>query len=219
MAREGQQLWTVGTYTGPEPRITVTLELVTTGGEPAEVLSREPWRAVFLLVADAGRPAVGEVRLEPIGEVRPLAALLARELLKPAQALEIGRHALLEAIEGPDSASERKARAGVLASWHGLDPTQLGAERRGSRQPHYFYASIASLYLEAVASGSRSPVKDTAERLGKGYERSFVRDALTRARKRELLTYPGSPNKAGGCLTQLGREALEAGPPQQTEAR
>jgi hypothetical protein len=44
-----------------------------------------------------------------------------------------------------------------------------------------------------------------------GEDPGFVRDALVKARARGLLTPPPAKGKAGGELTKLGREVLDAG--------
>jgi hypothetical protein len=218
MASERQQLWKVSKETNAEkPRITVTLELAMADIETGEIFETAPWRAIYELRADEGRASIAGVQLEPADSTRPssLPAQLARDLLKPGLALAAGRYGLRDMIEDPNvSIAEQRARAKLLADWHGLDAAQLGTERRGKRQPDYFYAAIASRYLDEVASGSRRPVADTAQALPGGYEATFVRDALDRARKRELLERPkGGARHAGGQLTARGVDVLAAGPP------
>jgi hypothetical protein len=111
-------------------------------------------------------------------------------------------------------AAQRKARVRDLTRMHELDPAALGAERRGKRQPDYFYAAIAALYVDAHAAGSRRPVADVADQLPKPYEASFVRDALSKARARGLLERSAGQRHAGGELTARGMEVLQVGPPE-----
>jgi hypothetical protein len=124
--------------------------------------------------------------------------------MRPGEAIQEARKYLTDPLVRA-TGSAFSMMGELLARYH--DPSA----RQGKRRPDSFYAWIASLYLEAVAAGSPSAVRDTATRLGPGYEPGFVRDALTRARKRKLLTRPDTPKRAGGELTQLGREALEQG--------
>jgi hypothetical protein len=202
-----------------EPRIAVALELESveqvTGGPPGEVevVERAPWRAIYELAANKGRAVIAEVRLEPTNPAdgRPLSAQLARELVKPSAALDFGRKGLLAMVPHDDS-REQRAREEWLVKY-GLDPTQLGAERRGKRQPDYFYAALAARYVEAHTSGSRRPVADVADQLPLGYESSFVRDALSKARERGLLERSSGQRQAGGEFTARGRHVLEEGPP------
>ena len=64
-----------------------------------------------------------------------------------------------------------------------------------------FYAAVASLYVEALETGSRKPVVDAAKMLSatkRGtYEPAYVRDLLHVARQRDLLTRPPK-GRAGG---------------------
>jgi hypothetical protein len=182
--------------------------------EALEALSRAPWRAVYSIAFDEGRPAIDGVLLEPIdpAEAPPLAAELARELLKPGAALDLARRAFRDMIEEGD-ADEQAARERYFAAFHGLDPAQLGAERRGKRQPDYFYAAIAARYVAAHRAGSRRPVADVADQLPKPYKPPFVRDALSKARERDLLGRSAGQRHAGGELTARGLEVLQEGPP------
>jgi hypothetical protein len=216
MATERRQSWTTTRYTGATPRITVTLELETADSETGEIFDREPWRAVYELASGGGRAVISRVHLEPTDSTRPtlpLPAQLARELIKPGLALESGRYLLREMIEDPEhSSTEQRIDAERLARWHGLDAAQLGIERRGKRQPDYFYAAIAALYVDARATGSRRPASDVADQLPRAYKSQFVRDALNKARKRGLLERSAGQRRAGGELTSRGLTVLQEGP-------
>ena len=167
------------------------------------------WRAIYSIGADGGRVAISEIRIEPVdpssSPLPPLPAQLARDLLRPGQALEEAQGALAVMVR-PD----------VLADWHGIDAAALGIERRGKRRPDYFYTAIASHYIDARESNPASPVAHAASRLPAGYGPPFVRDALHEARQRELLERPGQ-GRAGGQLTAHGLAVLKAGPPENYE--
>jgi hypothetical protein len=167
------------------------------------------WETIYEIRAINGRPVIAAIRIAPRteGPVPPeLPASLVRELLRPGEAVERARAYMTDPLIVASASVVPMLRA-TLDRYHDSRP------RRGKRQPDHFYASIASRYLEVIASGSRKPVEVTAAQLGE--EDDFVRYALDRARKRKLLARPDSPGKAGGCLTQLGRKALEAVPPEQ----
>ena len=70
-------------------------------------------------------------------------------------------------------------------------------------------ARLAADYLAIVAGGSRRPVVDLAARHSMPDQRA--RRLLGRARSRGILTGAGS-GRAGGVLTDRGRELLEGGP-------
>ena len=167
------------------------------------------WRAIYSSGADGGRVAISEIRIEPVdpssSPLPPLPAQLARDLLRPGQALEEAQGALAVMV-----------RRDVLADWHDIDAAALGIERRGKRRPDYFYAAIASHYIDARESNPASPVVHTAARLPVGYGPAFVRDALNEARQLELLERPGQ-GRAGGQLTAHGLEVLKSGPPENYE--
>ena len=214
MAREDQHLWNVPQWYLPSDPLIVMLAMDYAGAakraettdEWAAIMAKAPWRAIYTIVAVAGHPEIGEVQLVPADPANPapLSARLARDLLKPGDALQKARRALSEMI------GDRDDRAQRLRVLHGVDPAKLGVERRGKRQPDAFYAKIAESYVEQVRLGRPNPVAETARLLFDENDVNFVRDALTRARKRELLEYPPRPGKPGGELTALGREALEA---------
>lgn len=218
-----QPLWKFRKGRVPSDRaIWVSLELTPRNVESVEsiealqALSRAPWRAVYSIEFDEGRAAIAGVALEPTdpGEFPPLAAALARELLKPGAALDIARRELRDMIEeGNPDADEQAARERYFAAFHGLDVTQL-AERRGKRQPDYFYAAIAALYVDAHTAGSRRPVADVADQLPPPYKTPFVRDALSKARERGLLERSAGQRHAGGQLTAAGMQVLEEGTPE-----
>jgi hypothetical protein len=218
-----QPVWKFRKGTVPSDRaVWVVLELSPDDVESAETLEalqalpRAPWRAVYSIEFDEGRAAIGGVALEPTDptEFPPLAAELARELLKPGGALSFARTAIRGMIEEGDAAAdERAARERYFAAFHGLDIAQL-TERRGKRQPDYFYASIAALYVEAHTVGSRRPVADVADQLPTAYKAPFVRDALSKARERGLLERSAGQRHAGGELTAAGRQVLDEGPPE-----
>jgi hypothetical protein len=176
------------------PSISLTLEI-----EDA------PWRAIYTIDSHGGRTVISEIRFEPsdaTASPAPLPAQLARDLLRPGQALQEAEAALA-----------MRFHPVVLADWHGIDAAQLGIERRGKRRPDYFYAAIASHYVEALASNPSRPLAATASRLPPGYGSSFVRDALDEARKRELLDRPGQ-GRAGGRLTPQGLKVLRDSAPE-----
>jgi len=176
------------------PSLTLTLEI-----EDA------PWRAIYKIDGDDGRTVISEIRFEPsdaTASPAPLPAQLARDLLRPGQALREAEAALATRFQPH-----------VLADWHGIDAAQLGIERRGKRRPDYFYAAIASHYVDALTSSPSRPVMATAARLPDGYGPPFVRDALDEARKRKLLHRPGQ-GRPGGRLTPHGLKVLRERPPE-----
>jgi hypothetical protein len=165
------------------------------------------WETIYEFRDVKGRPVVASIRIAPRtdGPVPPdLPATLVRELLRPGEAVEIARKYMTDPLTNA-SATVLPMMRELLDRYHDSRP------RRGKRQPDHFYAAIASCYVHAIASGSHNPVAVAADQLGE--KDTFVSQALNRARKRELLTRPDSPGKAGGYLTRLGCEALEARPP------
>src|SRR5439155_13499632 len=81
-------------------------------------------------------------------------------------------------------------------------PPRQGVRRRG-RPPlsDLLLAQTARAYVEAVGRRSARPVVEAAVHLGLGREGApHVRDRISRARRRRLLT-EAEPGRAGGVLT------------------
>jgi len=81
-----------------------------------------------------------------------------------------------------------------------------------------FYVRWAEAYIDLLARGSRSPIKDLARHPPvkiDGFDPSArksegtVRAIIQEARRRDLISRP-PPGKAGGELTQSGLELLSA---------
>jgi transposase-like protein len=75
--------------------------------------------------------------------------------------------------------------------------------RRG--RPDAYYAGIAQHYVRRLQAGSRTPVRDIAEKFD--YSVSMVNNWVAEARKRKLLTQ-APPGRAGGELTAKATELL-----------
>jgi hypothetical protein len=101
-----------------------------------------------------------------------------------------------------------------LSKWRGFETAALEAPRRPGRKGHddRFLAQVASVYVGALAAGSRRPIADTAERLrevGQHYSNARVRDLVFMARERGFLTGPPGPGRAGGELTAKAKAVLD----------
>jgi hypothetical protein len=81
---------------------------------------------------------------------------------------------------------------------------RTGAGGRGDRP----YAAVAACYVDAFERGEISPVKAVAGELG--FDETAVRNYLTKARERDLLTAAG-PGRPGGRLTDKARALLRGG--------
>jgi hypothetical protein len=97
---------------------------------------------------------------------------------------------------------------------HSEPPPETAAEPEPSPRPapavdDLGLARLAAEYLAIVAGGSRRPVVDLAARHSMPDQRA--RRLLARARSRGILAGAGS-GRAGGVLTDRGRELLEGGP-------
>ena len=100
-----------------------------------------------------------------------------------------------------------------LGKWRGFEIAALEAPRRPGRKGHddRFLAQVASVYVGALAAGSRRPIADAAERLrevGQHYSNARVRDLVFMARERGFLTGPPGPGRAGGELTPKAKAIL-----------
>ena len=106
----------------------------------------------------------------------------------------------LESISnGPGSAGSIAAAALGSGLVDGPRPGRPGREDRD-------YAEVAAMYVEALASHPRAPVKRVAEL--RGEEPTTIRDTLYEARNRGLLSNAPSRGRSGGVLTAAGRAAL-----------
>lgn len=173
------------------------------------------WGAAARIEAQDGQPVVAELRITPwrtfdpeargyTDPATPVGGLTARQLRQlPLGELQRAAYSKLTRLSDHGAAPESLLNVDRLGFAKLAKPD--GRAARGDT----FYAMVAACYLEAVASGSRSPVADTAAAL-EGFGRDYTRDVLNEARRRELLTRPPK-GRAGGELTDKGRQALKEG--------
>jgi hypothetical protein len=114
---------------------------------------------------------------------------------------------------------EAIARARTLGRWDYRSKVQLqrprfslevleAPHRVGSRgRDDRFYVEVAAAAVAAVERGERAPVQAVADKMGDGWSRDAVRDILTRARQRGLLTHPPR-GRPVGRLTARAEELL-----------
>lgn len=100
-----------------------------------------------------------------------------------------------------DSEVQRKRKQSEWVSYLEGEWTRPG--RQG--HPDVFYAGVASEYVQRLAMGRRSPVRDIAK--ARQYSTSMVNNWVHTARKRGLLT-ASPPGRAGGDLTDRARQLL-----------
>lgn len=170
----------------------------------------EDWVIEYLIVSEAGAPVIATLLIHP-GDVddpdqrRPVppggitARLLRR--LHPANAQRFARSELAERAEPRDPLADAVALHGYRAADLQAQP---GPGR--PRRPDRFCAEIAAEYTKALDTGSTKPIEDTAELMH--YSPAYVRDVISKARRRGLLTRTGR-GRAGGQLTAKGRRTLE----------
>jgi hypothetical protein len=150
---------------------------------------------------DMAQPPDGEPAIEVAGETPD--GGLTRRLLRAVplgRAVDLAREAVASWLEDPAIATV--AQAGF---------SETGAPRRPGRKPRpdSFYAEIAALYVDALRRGSRHAVEDTRQAWEGGrYDKAYIRDQLSVARDRELLTRPPAKGVPGGELTRKARDAL-----------
>jgi hypothetical protein len=192
------------------------------GGEARVTCEAADWQAVYTVRVLGGRMAIASVLIEPRAHATdnppPLSATMARDLLATGPVLRKAREDLPEAAVVIRYVAASGAMPLASDFDQGFVADLVSLDQRTTRgRPRYFYAAIAAKYAELVSAGSSAPVEETALELFGDIRlhRDLVRDALNRARELELLTRPPLPRRPGGELTQLGREALEAGPPEQ----
>ena len=101
---------------------------------------------------------------------------------------------------------DSSARHHTIRRYDGLIEA-LASERRGRKSANLVYAQVAASYVDAL--GSRSPIADVAEQLHRSTSR--VRDLVSEARRRGLLSESPGRGRPGGELTALGRQVLSGG--------
>lgn len=105
-----------------------------------------------------------------------------------------------EGSVGRDDLDRERMRWRAWAADFVLRP-RTGAGGRGDRP----YAALAACYVAAFERGEPSPVREVAAELG--FDETAVRNYLTKARERGLLTNAG-PGRPGGQLTEKARLQL-----------
>ena len=183
---------------------------------------RRDWMVSYRVVPQDGQLVVAEIRIEPgaytedelEGRTKPPVppgGLVAREVrgaIRTGEALDAARDKLrrlydhAERPAPPNAAFEFTLPEGFAFTREVVDaPPRVGRSGR----PDSFYAQYAAAYVDAIANGSKSPVKDVAVQLNEQPE--YVRDVLHNARRRGLLTRPPK-GRSGGQLTDKARAVL-----------
>ena len=158
------------------------------------------------------RAALGQLRIVSIRiEPRPVDALPELVLGDPrARPGEAGRG------DQTSSAGLRRRLRTVHVVFVGVEPSNATDPTSRKRRADDFYAKIARDYAEAIAAGSRSPLRDLARA---GVPETFLRDAVKRARDRGLLTPAPSRGKAGGDDARPLGKCSPRACPKRTPAR
>jgi hypothetical protein len=160
---------------------------------PPRVTAGFPWRGTAADVPRGGLERRLLVRV-PVG--RFVLAVLARAA---AAALVPGPSAGAVTTQGANLGWLNRILPGVET----LAPRPR--ERRNVGRDDRFYARLALEYLQTIASGSSSPVKDVAAKHGE--KASRIRDQIHEARVRGLLSQ-GEAGKRGGYLLPRARQML-----------
>ncbi len=187
------------------------------------------WTVEAWVTIRRGRPVIGEIRVFPAAGPAgrfpgdpwkgtpadvPRGGLERRLLVK----VPVGRYVAFVMAQAAAAAMvPGPAQAAVIAG-HGVNLAWLnkmlpGAdtlaprprERRSVGRDDAFYARLGVEYVERLAAGSVSPVKDLAARRGESPGR--IRDLLHEARVRGLLS-KGEAGKRGGYLLPRARQVL-----------
>ena len=193
-----------------------------------ELLEGSEWLVAYRFEAQEGYPVIAEARVipathpqweAPTGDIRgydverlisgevtpppPPGGLTARRLrtLHVSAAVARTRSVLRDLVRGGIFAQGMGYREQVLS-----EPRQPGSRGRGDA----YYARIAAMYVDAVGRGSARPAADVAAELGT-YSSAYVRDVVSEARRRGLLTQPPRRGLPGGQLTDRARTALREG--------
>jgi hypothetical protein len=183
------------------------------------------WRVGAWIVVRRGRPVIGELRVYPATPRArkpgrwagaptdvPLRGLERRLLVK----VPVGWYApaimawVSQAATRPGGAAAMYVGGANLGWVEQVLPgaTALAPRPRPERtvgRSDAFYAELAAAYVQRLAEGSVSPVKDLAAKRGETPGR--VRDLLHEARVRGLLS-KGEAGRRGGYLLPRARQVL-----------
>jgi hypothetical protein len=190
------------------------------------------WEVIYTLAAADGQPVITEMRVRARrGKPVPGGGLSTRFL----RAIRLGEHlaqissrlkqGLVEGRPVEDRTTVIEAgpghTGGIRVDESPADFLREAAEQLGMTEPpserkrrgrpgrsDYDYARLASKYVDAIARGSRYPVKDLAK--SESYSASHVRDAIHTARERGLLTRTAAKGRAGGELTKKAIAVLDS---------
>lgn len=181
----------------------------------------DDWIVAYRLIPQGDQLIVAEVRIFP-GQLnmfsgpepdeqtwaRPIPdrGLTARGLRQ----IPLGKHLRLAQKEAAQE--ERMFESAPPSFQRFAWPLERDRRRPGPKGwPDQHYAKIAAAYVDALAGGSRRPVNDATEFLkkqGLPYSKDRIRDAVSEARRRGLLT-PAQRGRAGGRLTDRAQKLLE----------
>lgn len=173
------------------------------------------WQLDVRIEPQGDQLVVAEVRIRPTADVPPggltrrmLRNVTAQPALDRANALRLAD--TYKDLVGVEASYRDVAR--VNATYAELSEATLAAPRRpGSRgRPDLFYAELAAVYVDAVASGNRAPVQHVRAELARGgehYAAGTVTGMIQDARRRRMLTKPPR-GQAGGALTDRARRLL-----------
>ena len=178
----------------------------------------EEWTAEYEIVSQGGVPVIADLHITPETKGQVPAGGLSARLLRSLR-LSIPRRLLKEAGE-----FERKYpmqhREQILSNPL-LNAAPPKREYRRGR-PNLFYAELAERYVTLWFSGVRKPLQVIAKE--RKQPAAKVRDMISQARKRGLLTKPPKQGSMGGqltaqCLALLGRKTTKPAKPMSRRRR
>ena len=168
------------------------------------------WRVTYGWCIHNGHLVVTEVRVHsdaPLDGERLTASLL-RKIAPGKHVYGMMRKMLARMLARERGPQKRGPRAWLESI--GLTPVAAQPGPQGPKGwPLARYARLAASYVEACESDSRSPVANAAKK--HRLSRVQMRDALSRARKRGLLTSQKKQGSPGGWLTPKAKKLLKGG--------
>jgi hypothetical protein len=206
------------------PFSAVSAELVQIDlGDWALLDFHKDWTAAARVVTQNGQPVIGEIRILP-RQQDPADSFDLRSATAPVPdgglTVRVYRKVKLRDIT---SLAFSAARSLALLAAHGAIPhdhpaaavlanffpaMKKMAKTKRERKPDLFYTLMAAKQLDLVDRGVPKPNVELARAYG--VPASKIRDGLSEARRRELLTHPIGPGgKAGGVLTPKAINLLQ----------